>query len=245
MTQSRSSSMAGMTCTPSLTRISSAIPTPTCGGVCRRAPDAGHVRPRLRDIRAYPPATHSGVVVLRLTDQRPDVVADVLRRFVADYDLDTLRSPDRGHRQPGAAAPRVDGEPRVAWPEIPVNRPGACRRRSRFDVAQRAVVADGFTPAAVRAVTVDDRLDEVGDKDLVSDAGQSDGMFSDADLAQHLQVRRARARSATGTRRTVHSPARSPRCWCPAAGRSPSRYGTTRGRTTPSSKSPCTGTPGR
>lgn len=42
------------------------------------------------DIRAYPPASHSGVVVLRLADQRPDVVADVLRRFLADYDLDTL-----------------------------------------------------------------------------------------------------------------------------------------------------------
>jgi predicted nuclease of predicted toxin-antitoxin system len=42
------------------------------------------------DIRAYPPATHSGVVVLRLMDQRPDVVTDVLRRFLADYDLDTL-----------------------------------------------------------------------------------------------------------------------------------------------------------
>ena len=42
------------------------------------------------DIRAYPPASHSGVVVLRLADQRPDMVAAVLRRFLADYDLDAL-----------------------------------------------------------------------------------------------------------------------------------------------------------
>jgi predicted nuclease of predicted toxin-antitoxin system len=42
------------------------------------------------DIRAYPPATHSGVVLLRLADQRPEAVADVLRRFLADYDLDAL-----------------------------------------------------------------------------------------------------------------------------------------------------------
>lgn len=42
------------------------------------------------DVRMYPPASHSGVVVLRLSDQRPAVVADVLGRFVADYDLDTL-----------------------------------------------------------------------------------------------------------------------------------------------------------
>lgn len=34
------------------------------------------------DIRAYPPASHSGVVLLRLADQRPDVVADVLGRFL-------------------------------------------------------------------------------------------------------------------------------------------------------------------
>lgn len=42
------------------------------------------------DVRTYPPASHSGVVILRLADQRPDAVADVLRRFVADYDLDAL-----------------------------------------------------------------------------------------------------------------------------------------------------------
>jgi hypothetical protein len=37
-----------------------------------------------------PTCDQHGVVVLRLADQRPDVVADVLRRFLADYDLDTL-----------------------------------------------------------------------------------------------------------------------------------------------------------
>ena len=42
------------------------------------------------DIRAYPPASHAGVVVLRLTDQRPGTVADVVRRFLGDYDLDAL-----------------------------------------------------------------------------------------------------------------------------------------------------------
>jgi hypothetical protein len=53
--------------------------------------NAGHLRPGLRrHPRAYPPTSHSGVVVRRLADQRPDVVADVLRRFLADYDLDTL-----------------------------------------------------------------------------------------------------------------------------------------------------------
>lgn len=42
------------------------------------------------DVRAYPPASHSGVVVLRLNDQRPRTVADVVRRFLGDYDLDVL-----------------------------------------------------------------------------------------------------------------------------------------------------------
>jgi hypothetical protein len=82
----------------------------------RRAPDAGHVRLGFGDIRAYPPATHSGIVVLRLTDQRPDVVVDVLHRFLADYDLDTaVRTPDRGHRQPGAASPRVTAMSSSVW----------------------------------------------------------------------------------------------------------------------------------
>ena len=43
------------------------------------------------DVRAYPPSSHAGVVVLRLGDQRPAAVVEVLARFVADYDLDGLR----------------------------------------------------------------------------------------------------------------------------------------------------------
>lgn len=42
------------------------------------------------DVRSYPPGTHYGVVLLRLTDQQPDVVLDVLRRFLATHDLDAL-----------------------------------------------------------------------------------------------------------------------------------------------------------
>jgi predicted nuclease of predicted toxin-antitoxin system len=42
------------------------------------------------DVRAYPPATHAGIVLLRLIDQRPAAVVDVLRRFVMDHDLDAL-----------------------------------------------------------------------------------------------------------------------------------------------------------
>jgi predicted nuclease of predicted toxin-antitoxin system len=41
------------------------------------------------DIRAYPPS-HPGVILLRLPDQRPAMVADVLGRFLADHDLDAL-----------------------------------------------------------------------------------------------------------------------------------------------------------
>ncbi|MCA1674245.1 MAG: DUF5615 family PIN-like protein [Actinobacteria bacterium] len=43
------------------------------------------------DVRAYPPGTHPGVIVLRLTDQQPDAVLDVLERLVADQDLDQLK----------------------------------------------------------------------------------------------------------------------------------------------------------
>ena len=42
------------------------------------------------DVRAYPPGQHAGVIALRLTDQQPAAVIDVLRRFLADYDLDNL-----------------------------------------------------------------------------------------------------------------------------------------------------------
>ena len=42
------------------------------------------------DVRAYPPGTHPGVIALRLSDQQPAAVVDVLRRLVAEIDLDTL-----------------------------------------------------------------------------------------------------------------------------------------------------------
>ena len=42
------------------------------------------------DVRAYPPGSHAGVVVLRLADQRPDVVVAVLHRLVTVHDLDEL-----------------------------------------------------------------------------------------------------------------------------------------------------------
>ena len=35
------------------------------------------------DVRAYPPASHAGVILLRLPDQQPAVVVDVLQRFLA------------------------------------------------------------------------------------------------------------------------------------------------------------------
>ena len=54
-----------------------------------RAADARHLDLGFADVRAYPPGEHPGVVALRLTDQRPAVVVDVLRRFLADYDLDS------------------------------------------------------------------------------------------------------------------------------------------------------------
>lgn len=42
------------------------------------------------DLRLYPPSGHVGIVVLRLVDQQPDAVLDVLRRFMADHPLDAL-----------------------------------------------------------------------------------------------------------------------------------------------------------
>ena len=42
------------------------------------------------NLRAYPPGTHNGIVLLRLADQRPDVTLDVLRRFLIGHVLDDL-----------------------------------------------------------------------------------------------------------------------------------------------------------
>jgi hypothetical protein len=40
-------------------------------------------------VRAYPPASHYGIIVLRLHDQHPQAVLDVLRRLLAT-DIDHL-----------------------------------------------------------------------------------------------------------------------------------------------------------
>ena len=42
------------------------------------------------DVRAYPPAGHHGIIVLRLRDQQPQAVLDVLRRFLLATDIDEL-----------------------------------------------------------------------------------------------------------------------------------------------------------
>jgi predicted nuclease of predicted toxin-antitoxin system len=42
------------------------------------------------DIRAYPPSGHQGIVVLRLHDQQPQIVLDVLRKFLLSTDLNQL-----------------------------------------------------------------------------------------------------------------------------------------------------------
>lgn len=42
------------------------------------------------DVRAHPPGSHSGVVLLRLSDQQPPAVLEVIRRLIADYDLASL-----------------------------------------------------------------------------------------------------------------------------------------------------------
>ncbi len=42
------------------------------------------------DVRQHPVGSHSGVVVLRLGDQRPTIVLDVLRGLVENHDLDAL-----------------------------------------------------------------------------------------------------------------------------------------------------------
>lgn len=66
-------------------------PDPTLLDACRREErvlvtfDVG-----FGDVRVYPPDTYPGIVLLRLADQQPDAVLDVLRRFLADHDLDRL-----------------------------------------------------------------------------------------------------------------------------------------------------------
>ena len=39
------------------------------------------------DVRAHPPGTHAGIILMRLRDQQPAVTLDVLRRVLAAHDL--------------------------------------------------------------------------------------------------------------------------------------------------------------
>ncbi len=43
------------------------------------------------DVRAYPPGSHPGIVVLRLPDQRPQRIDGALQRLLAQYDLSALQ----------------------------------------------------------------------------------------------------------------------------------------------------------
>ncbi len=66
-------------------------PDPALLDVCRREQrllitfDVG-----FGDLRAYPPQDHAGIIVLRLRDQQPSVVLDVLHRLVAQHDLSSF-----------------------------------------------------------------------------------------------------------------------------------------------------------
>lgn len=42
------------------------------------------------DVRSYPPSWHVGIVLLRLADQTPAAVLDVVARFLQEHDLDAL-----------------------------------------------------------------------------------------------------------------------------------------------------------
>lgn len=43
------------------------------------------------DIRAYPPGSHPGIIVLRLPNQQPSMVDGALRALVSEYDFADLR----------------------------------------------------------------------------------------------------------------------------------------------------------
>jgi predicted nuclease of predicted toxin-antitoxin system len=60
------------------------------------------------DIRAYPPGSHSGIVVLRLHDQRTEFVVGALRVFLNDHRLDDLR---------GCVVVVQRGVVRINWPD--------------------------------------------------------------------------------------------------------------------------------
>ena len=60
------------------------------------------------DIRAYPPGSHDGIVVLRLHDQRTEFVLRALRVFLKDHRLDDLR---------GCVVVVQRGVIRINWPD--------------------------------------------------------------------------------------------------------------------------------
>ncbi len=62
----------------------------------------------LGDIRAYPPGTHAGVLVIRLDHQSPRVIRHAVERIASRVELDDLR---------GCIAVWRDGELRVRRPE--------------------------------------------------------------------------------------------------------------------------------
>ena len=59
------------------------------------------------DIRAYPPGSHGGIVVLRMDQQTPRRVAEAVRHFVATVELAALA---------GCVSVWRDGELRVRRP---------------------------------------------------------------------------------------------------------------------------------
>jgi predicted nuclease of predicted toxin-antitoxin system len=61
----------------------------------------------LGDIRAYPPGTHAGVIVIRLDHQSPRAIRHAVERIGASLDLDNLQ---------GCIAVWRDGELRVRRP---------------------------------------------------------------------------------------------------------------------------------
>jgi hypothetical protein len=61
----------------------------------------------LGDIRAYPPGTHAGIVVVRLTHQSPRAIRDAIERISVTVDFADLR---------GCVAVWRDGELRVRRP---------------------------------------------------------------------------------------------------------------------------------
>lgn len=44
----------------------------------------------LGDLRSFPPGTHPGIIVLRLSDQSASRVADVLRKLTSTFDVERL-----------------------------------------------------------------------------------------------------------------------------------------------------------